>query len=52
MGKSEMTPMHLQNLLVASRPSCLHVPTSSHMPPTKLYLTGVRNETRGLGLCL
>jgi hypothetical protein len=49
MGKSEMTPMRLQNLFVASRPIRLHVPMSTHMPPTKLYLRGVRNGTRGLG---
>jgi hypothetical protein len=50
MGKSEMTPMRLQNLLVASRPLLrLHVPMSTHMPSTKLYLRGVQNGTRGLG---
>ena len=49
MWKSEMTPMRLQNLFVASRPIRFHVPMSTHMPPTKLYPRGVRNETRGLG---
>ena len=48
MGKSVMTPMRLQNLLVASRPLRLHVPMSTHMLPTELYLRGVRNGTRGI----